>query len=406
MTTLVTLDDVRRARHELAGVVRTTPLEPCRPVGAAVGGDAWLKCENLQRAGSYKVRGAYVRIGRLSEAERAHGVVAASAGNHAQGVALAAQLCGTAATVFMPAGAALPKVAATRGYGATVELGSRTVDEALVAAQQYADRVGAVFIHPFDHPDVIAGQGTVGLEIVEQCPDVATIIAGVGGGGLISGIAVAAKGLRPQVRVIGVQAAGAAAFPPSLRAGRPVRLPSYATIADGVAVGRPGDLTFAHVSKLVDDVVTVTDEDISQALLMLLERIKLVVEPAGAVAVAALLSGAVKVEPPVVAVLSGGNIDPLLMLRVIEHGLAAAGRFLRFTVRCDDRPGQLAAVLAMIAEHGANVVDVAHQRHDPRLHLGEVEVALSVETRGAAHSDQLLGALREAGYEVSLASGP
>jgi len=406
MTTLVTLDDVRRARHELAGVVRTTPLEPCRPLGAALGGDAWLKCENLQRAGSYKVRGAYVRIGRLSEAERAHGVVAASAGNHAQGVALAAQLCGTAATVFMPAGAALPKVAATRGYGATVELGSRTVDEALVAAQQYADRVGAVFIHPFDHPDVIAGQGTVGLEIVEQCPDVATIIAGVGGGGLISGIAVAAKGLRPQVRVIGVQAAGAAAFPPSLRAGRPVRLPSYATIADGVAVGRPGDLTFAHVSKLVDDVVTVTDEDISQALLMLLERIKLVVEPAGAVAVAALLSGAVKVEPPVVAVLSGGNIDPLLMLRVIEHGLAAAGRFLRFTVRCDDRPGQLAAVLAMIAEHGANVVDVAHQRHDPRLHLGEVEVALSVETRGAAHSDQLLGALREAGYEVSLASGP
>ncbi|HLV59290.1 MAG TPA: threonine ammonia-lyase [Natronosporangium sp.] len=406
MTTLVTLDDVRRARHELAGVVRTTPLEPCRPLGAALGGDAWLKCENLQRAGSYKVRGAYVRIGRLSEAERAHGVVAASAGNHAQGVALAAQLCGTAATVFMPAGAALPKVAATRGYGATVELGSRTVDEALVAAQQYADRVGAVFIHPFDHPDVIAGQGTVGLEIVEQCPDVATIIAGVGGGGLISGIAVAAKGLRPQVRVIGVQAAGAAAFPPSLRAGRPVRLPSYATIADGIAVGRPGDLTFAHVSKLVDDVVTVTDEDISQALLMLLERIKLVVEPAGAVAVAALLSGAVKVEPPVVAVLSGGNIDPLLMLRVIEHGLAAAGRFLRFTVRCDDRPGQLAAVLAMIAEHGANVVDVAHQRHDPRLHLGEVEVALSVETRGAAHSDQLLGALREAGYEVSLASGP
>ncbi|HEY8451617.1 MAG TPA: threonine ammonia-lyase [Natronosporangium sp.] len=406
MTTLVTLDDVRRARHELAGVVRTTPLEPCRPLAAALGGDAWLKCENLQRAGSYKVRGAYVRISRLSEAERAKGVVAASAGNHAQGVALAARLCGTAATVFMPAGAALPKVAATKGYGATVELGSRTVDEALVAAQQYAERVGAVFIHPFDHPDVIAGQGTVGLEILEQCPDVATIITGVGGGGLVSGIAVAAKALRPQVRVIGVQAAGAAAFPPSLRAGRPVRLPSYATIADGIAVGRPGDLTFAHVSKLVDDVVTVTDEDISRALLMLLERIKLVVEPAGAVAVAALLSGAVRAKPPVVAVLSGGNIDPLLMLRVIEHGLAAAGRFLRFTVRCDDRPGQLAAVLAMIAEHGANVVDVAHQRHDPRLALGEVEVALSVETRGAAHSDQLLGALREAGYEVSLATGP
>lgn len=402
-TPLVTLADTRRARDLLTGVTRTTPLEPCRPVAATVGGDAWLKCENLQRAGSYKVRGAYVRIAGLSEQERARGVVAASAGNHAQGVALAARLCGTEATVFMPAGAPLPKVAATRGYGATVEVGGHTVDEVLLAAQQHAERTGAVFIHPFDHPDVIAGQGTVALEILEQCPEVATIVTAVGGGGLVSGIAVAARALRPDVRVIGVQAAGAAAFPPSLGQGQPVRLPSYSTIADGIAVGRPGDLTFTHVTELVDDVVTVSDEDTSQALLMLLERMKLVVEPAGAVAVAALLSGAVRVEPPVVALLSGGNIDPLLMLRVIEHGLAAAGRFLRFTVRCVDRPGQLAAVLAMIAEHRANVVDVAHQRHDPRLHLGEVEVALSVETRGADHSDELLAALRDAGYEVALA---
>lgn len=406
MTTLVSLSDTQRARDLLTGITRTTPLEPCRPLAAALGGDAWLKCENLQRAGSFKVRGAYVRIARLSEEERARGVVAASAGNHAQGVALAARMCGTAATVFMPTGAPLPKVAATKGYGATVELVGHTVDEALDAAQQYAERAGAVFIHPFDHPDVIAGQGTVALEILEQCPDVATIITGVGGGGLVSGIAVAAKALRPQVRVVGVQAAGAAAFPASLRAGRPVRLPSYSTVADGIAVGRPGDLTFAHVSKLVDEVATVTDEDISQALLMLLERVKLVVEPAGAVAVAALLAGAVQVPPPVVAVLSGGNIDPLLMLRVIEHGLAAAGRFLRFTVRCDDRPGQLAAVLTMIAEHRANVVDVAHQRHDPRLHLGEVEVSLSVETRGAGHSDRLVSALRGAGYEVALMTPP
>ena len=300
----------------------------------------------------------------------------------------------------MPVNAPLPKVAATKGYGAQVELVGNTVDESLVAAQTFAERTGAVFIHPFDHPDVIAGQGTVALEILEQCPDVRTIVTGVGGGGLVSGMAVAAKALRPDVRVIGVQAASAAAFPPSLRAGEPVRLPSFATIADGIAVGRPGELTFTHVRKLVDDVVTVSEEDISRALLMLLERGKQVVEPAGAVGVAALLSGAVEVTAPVVAVLSGGNIDPLLMLRVIEHGLAAAGRFLRITVRCVDRPGQLASLLGEIAAHRANVVDVVHQRANPHLRLGEVEVALSVETRGVEHSDTLISALRASGYQV------
>jgi threonine dehydratase len=400
MTELVSLANIERARTLLAGVIRATPLEPCRPLIVALGGPTWLKCENLQRAGSFKVRGAYVRIARLSDAERAYGVVAASAGNHAQGVALGARLTGTAATVYMPGGAPLPKVAATKGYGAAVELVGHTVDEALVAAQEHAERTGAIFIHPFDHPDVIAGQGTLGLEILQQCPDVATIVVGVGGGGLISGIAAAVKATHPHVRVVGVQADGAAAFPPSLAAGEPVRLPSYRTIADGIAVGRPGDLTFAHVAKLVDEVVTVTDEDISRALLMLLERSKLVVEPAGVVAVAALLAGAVTAPTPVVALLSGGNIDPLLIMRVIEHGLAAASRFLRFTVRCVDRPGHLAALLTQIAEHGANVVDVAHERHDPRLRIGEVEIALSVETRGAGHSDTLLGALRTDGYEV------
>jgi threonine dehydratase len=401
MTELVSVDDVRAARVLLAGVIRETPLEPNRPLTAKLGGPAWLKCENLQRAGSFKVRGAYVRIARLTLAERARGVVAASAGNHAQGVALAAGLLGTTATVFMPVGAPLPKVAATKGYGAHVEFSGDTVDESLVAAQEFAERTGAVFIHPFDHPDVIAGQGTVALEILERLPETKTIITGIGGGGLISGIATAAKAVRPDVRVIGVQAAGAAAYPPSLRAGHPVRLRGYSTVADGIAVGCPGDLTFAHVSKLVDDVVTVTDEDISRALLMLLERGKLVVEPAGSVGVAALLAGAIMPEPPVVVVLSGGNIDPLLLLKVIEHGLAAAGRYLRFTVRCGDRPGQLARLLGEIAEQRANVLDVAHQRHDPRLRLGEVEVALSVETRGAEHSDRLVHALRAAGYEVT-----
>lgn len=401
MTALVDLADVRAAQDLLAGVVRHTPLEPSRPLAAKLSGPTWLKCENLQRAGSFKVRGAYTRIARLSDADRARGVVAASAGNHAQGVALAAGLLGTEATVFMPVGAPLPKLAATKGYGARVELVGTTVDEALVAAQRFAERTGAVFIHPFDHPDVVAGQGTVALEILADCPDVRTIVVGVGGGGLISGIAVAAKALRPDIRVIGVQAAAAAAFPRSLRAGHPVRLPAYATIADGIAVGCPGDLTFAHVSKLVDEVVTVSEEDISRALLMLLERGKLVVEAAGAAGVAALLAGVVRVECPTVAVLSGGNIDPLLMVRVIEHGLTAAGRYLRFTVRCGDRPGQLALLLNQIAEQKANVVDVEHQRHDPRLRLGEVEVALSVETRGSEHSDRLVGALRASGYEVS-----
>jgi threonine dehydratase len=401
MTHLVDLADVEAARDMLAGVTRDTPLEPCRPLTAKLSGPAWLKCENLQRAGSYKVRGAYVRIARLTDAERARGVVAASAGNHAQGVALAAGLLGTTATVFMPVGAPLPKVAATKGYGARVELAGNTVDESLVAAERFAERTGAVFIHPFDHPDVIAGQGTVALEILAALPDVRTIVAAVGGGGLISGIAVAAKGLRPDVRIVGVQAAGAAAYPKSLRAGRPVRLPAYATIADGIAVGCPGDLTFAHVSKLVDDVVTVTDEDISRALLMLMERGKLVVEPAGAAGVAALLAGVVEVDTPAVAVLSGGNIDPLLMVKVIEHGLTAAGRYLRFTVRCADRPGQLALLLNQIAEQKANVIDVEHQRHDPRLRFGEVEVALSVETRGSEHSDRLIGTLRSSGYEVA-----
>jgi len=404
VTGLVSLPEVEAARELLAEVVRVTPLEPCRPLTQALGGPAWLKCENLQRAGSFKVRGAFLRIARLSDAERARGVVAASAGNHAQGVALAARLRGCEATVFMPVGAPLPKVVATKGYGARVELTGDTVDEALAAAQEYARRTGAVFIHPFDHPDVIAGQGTVALEILEQCPDVATIVTPVGGGGLVSGIAAVAKAARPDLRVIGVQAAGAAAFPESLRAGQPVRLTEYATIADGIAVGRPGELTFAHVSKLVDEIVTVTEEDLARALLMLLERQKLVVEPAGAAAVAALLSGAATVRTPVVALLSGGNIDPLLMVRTIEHGLAAAGRYLRFTVRCLDRPGQLAAVLSLIAENGANVVDVSHQRHDPRLRLGEVEIALSVETRGAEHSDRLLSVLRAAGHQVDLTS--
>ncbi|MFY1636059.1 threonine ammonia-lyase [Solwaraspora sp. WMMB335] len=404
MSELVTLADVLAAREALRDVVRVTPLEPSRPLTALLGGPVWLKCEHLQRAGSYKVRGAYLRISRLSDEQRRCGVVAASAGNHGQGVALAAGLLGITATVFMPVGAPLPKVTATKRYGAQVEFAGTTVDEALVTAREFAERTGAVLIHPFDHRDVIAGQGTVAVELLEQCPQASTIVTGVGGGGLISGIAVAAKALRPDIRVIGVQAEGAAAYPPSLAAGAPVRLDKFRTIADGIAVGRPGDLTFAHVSKLVDEVVTVSEEDISRALLMLLERGKQVVEPAGSVAVAALLAGAVRPATPTVAVLSGGNIDPLLLLRVIEYGLAAAGRYLRFTIRCGDQPGQLATLLSLIARQRANVVDVEHRRRSPRLRLGEVEVDLSVETRGPQHSATLAAVLREHGYQVTFAA--
>jgi threonine dehydratase len=401
---LLSLSDIEAARELLTGIVKTTPLIDSRLLGEITGTSAWLKCENQQRAGSYKVRGAYTRISRLSDAERRRGVVAASAGNHAQGVALAAALLGTRATVFMPEGAPLPKVTATKGYGAAIEYAGTSVDDALDAAYAFAELTGAVLIHPFDHPDVIAGQGTVGLEIIEQCPDVATIITAVGGGGLVSGVAVAAKALRPDIRVVGVQAAGAAAYPPSLAAGAPRKLAFAATIADGIAVLRPGDLNFAHVSKLVDEVVTVSDENLSAALLVLLERHKMVVEPAGAAAFAALLTGAYAppTDGPVVAILSGGNIDPLLLLRVIEHGLTSAGRFLRLAVRCDDRPGELARLLTEIAEQRANVVDVAHSRQSPRLGFGEVEVVLEVETRGPDHSAALMSTLRDSGYRVAL----
>ncbi len=398
---LVTLADVQAARVLLDGVARTTPMEGSRALSERVGGPVWLKCENLQRTGSFKIRGAYVRIARLTDEERSRGVVAASAGNHAQGVALAASLLGTQATVFMPTAAPLPKVAATRAYGATVRLEGATVDEALRAAGAESQRTGAVLIHPFDHADVIAGQGTVGLEILEQCPDVQTIVVCTGGGGLVSGIAAVVKQLRPDVEVIGAQASGAAAFPASLAAGRPTPLESMATMADGIAVGCPGEVTFAHVRDLVDRVVTVDDDALSRALLLSLERAKLVVEPAGAAALAAVMEDPTAFTPPVVVVLSGGNIDPLLLSKVVRHGLIAAGRFLSLQVRIPDRPGELARLLGVLASAGANVLDVEHQRTGRTLHLDEVEVELQLETRGGEDSDRVVTALADASYTVT-----
>ena len=396
----MTLADVQAARTLLDGVVRTTPLEGCRPLTGLVGGPVSLKCENLQRTGSFKLRGAYVRIARLTDEERARGVVAASAGNHAQGVALAAQLLGARATVFMPEAAPLPKVAATLGYGAEVQAAGATVDEALLAAHAYAERTGAVLIHPFDHADVVAGQGTIGLEVLEQCPQVRTVVVCTGGGGLVAGIAVAVKALRPDVQVVAAQASGAAAFPGSLTAGRPTALTNMSTMADGIAVGRPGELTFALVRDLVDRVVTVDEDLLSRALLLCLERAKLVVEPAGAAAVAALLDDPQGFEPPVVAILSGGNVDPLLLGKVIRHGLLAAGRFLSLRVRVPDRPSELARLLAVLADTGGNVLDVEHRRTGRGLHLEEVEVSVQLETRGPTHSEAVGEALRGAGWSA------
>ncbi|WP_371498829.1 threonine ammonia-lyase [Kitasatospora sp. NBC_00374] len=397
----ITIDDVRGAQKMLSGVARVTPMESSRHLAELIGAPVHLKCENLQRTGSFKLRGAYVRIAGLTPVEKAAGVVAASAGNHAQGVALAAALLGVHSTVFMPLAAPLPKVAATKGYGAEVRLHGSTVDEALQAAQRYAEATGAVFIHPFDHWDIVTGQATLGLEILEQCPEVRTILVGVGGGGLLAGIAAAVKPLRPDVRVVGVQAAAAAAYPPSLAVGRPVTLERFATMADGIQVGRPGDIPFEVINTLADGIRTVSEESLSRALLLGLERFKLVVEPAGASPIAALLEHPDEFEGPVVAVLSGGNIDPQLMQRVLRNGLAAAGRYLSLRVRLADRPGSLADLLAVLTRVDANVLDVAHVRIDPRLGVTEVEVDLHLETKGPEHCAAVIGELRDAGYVVS-----
>ncbi|MFD3658834.1 threonine ammonia-lyase [Streptomyces sp. NPDC058620] len=396
----VILDDVRGAWKMLSGVARVTAMEGSRYLTELVGAPVQFKCENLQRTGSFKLRGAYVRIAGLTPEERAAGVVAASAGNHAQGVALASSLLGVRSTVFMPVGAPLPKVSATREYGAEVRMHGHVVDETLAAAEEYAERTGAVFIHPFDHPDIIAGQGTVGLEILEQCPEVRTIVVGIGGGGLAAGIAVAVKALRPDVRIVGVQAAGAAGYPPSLAAGHPVAVASPQTMADGIKVGRPGDIPFRLVQELVDEVRTVSEDELSSALLLCLERAKMVVEPAGASPVAALLSDPKAFAGPVVAVLSGGNVDPLLMQRILTHGMAAAGRYLSLRLRLTDRPGALATLLAALSVADANVLDVSHVRTDPRLGLTEAEVELHLETKGPAHCEEVATALRDAGYLV------
>ncbi len=393
-------DDIVAARELLRDVISPTPVQHSRVLSELVGGSVFLKCENLQRTGSFKVRGAYLRISRLTDAERARGVVAASAGNHAQGVAYAASLLDTESTVFMPEGAPLPKIQATRDYGADVVLHGSTVEDALAGAEEFAAKTGSVLIHPFEHPDIITGQGTLGFEIIEQCPQVRTVVIPVGGGGLAAGVTVAVKSLDPAVQVIGVQAAAVAPFPASLAAGRPIPVKGTPTMADGIAVSSPGELAFRLLSGLGARVVTVTEESLSRGLLLCLERAKQVVEPAGAAGVGALLEHGGEIETPAVVVLSGGNIDPLLLSKLLRHGLRAAGRYLAFRCRVPDRPGALATLLHELAGLGANVLDVWHERVTPRLQVGEVEVLLQVETRGPEHCEEIITELRRSGYTL------
>jgi len=397
-----TLAEFITAQSVVAHVAQPTPIEVSRFLEEILGVPVTMKCENLQRTGAYKVRGAYNRMSLLSDAERALGVVAASAGNHAQGVALAAHELGIHATIFMPVGVALPKLLATKAYGADVVLRGVIFNEALEAAKDFAEKSGAIFIPPFDNHDVIAGQGTVGLEIWDQVPDVETVIVPVGGGGLIAGVASAMKQKAAEegrpFRVIGVQSAQAAAYPPSLEAGVPTSIKVKPTIADGISVAKPGALPFAIIQETVDEIVTVNDDDIARALLMLLERAKLVVEPAGAAGVAAILAGKITATGPTNVILSGGNIDPKLMERVISRGLIASGRYLHIRIPLPDRPGQLAQVAEIVAGQNANVIEVLHTRHGTDLQISQVELSVDIETRGPDHSDQVLDALRAEGY--------
>ena len=401
-----TLAEFEAARDIVRQVAIETPLLYSNFLSDELKAPIYLKAENLQRTGAYKVRGAFNRIFKLTAEERKRGVVAASAGNHAQGVALAAERLGIKATIFMPIGASLPKVQATRGYGAEVVLVGATFAEALKASQEWAKESGAVFIPPFDNIDVITGQGTVALEILDELPDAETIIVAIGGGGLAAGVAVAAKlkaaAAGRKIRIIGVQSENAAAYPPSLKAGHLVEVQTQPTIADGIAVSKPGKLPFELILQHIDKVVTVTENEIAKGLLMLLERAKLVVEPAGAVAVAALLAGKVKPKGKTVAVLSGGNIDPLLMQKVIQYGLAATERYTNISVMLPDRPGQLVRTAEAISSVGGNVIEVLHTRKGNEMHISAVELNVSVETGGHDHRLQVLQALKDAGLKPKL----
>ena len=381
--TIPTLADIQAARARIEGVARVTPVYGSETFSRRAGCEVWLKAENLQRTGAFKVRGAVNKISTLTDDEKRAGVVAASAGNHGQAVAWAAREAGTSATIFVPQDAPMAKVDAARNYGAKVELVGEYFEEALDAARAYVEESGATFVHPFEDPVVVAGQGTVGLELAEQVPDAETVVVPVGGGGLIAGIALALRELKPKVRIVGVQAG----------------LSGY-TIADGIWVKHPGEFTARILADLVDEVVDVTDEEISEAIVLLLERSKLVVEGAGAVGLAALLAGKVEGSRPVAVVLSGGNIDPTLLIQVMRHGLTHAGRYLVVRTRVPDRPGELARLLSLLSGARVNVVSVEHHREGMDIPVAETEVELTLITRDREHCDEVLEMLRGWGYGV------
>jgi threonine dehydratase len=384
-----TLADIESARGQIRGLARVTPVYSSETLSRRSGRPVVLKAENLQRTGSFKIRGAVNKLAHLTDAERAAGVVAGSAGNHGQAVALAAREAGVAATIFMPQDAPMAKVDATRSYGAEVVLVGEGYDEAQLAAKERAE-AGATLIHAFEDEVVIAGQGTLGLEIGEQVEELETVVVPIGGGGLASGIALALKDVRPEVKIVGVQAATCAPFTGSEDLGH--------TIADGIAVKKPGELTSRILADRLDEIVTVSDREIAQAIVLLLERVKLVVEGAGAASVAAVLGGKVPGSGPACALLSGGNIDATLLIEVARHGLTQAGRFLVMRTRIDDRPGELARLLALIAGERVNVLAVDHHREGMDLPVTGTEVELTLATRDDEHCSELLARLAEWGY--------
>lgn len=399
VTARIAAGEAAAAQKVVAEVARHTPVLSSRSLAEHCGGRVFLKAENLQRTGSFKLRGAYHKISRLDEPR---GVVAGSAGNHGQSVAYAARDRGIPCDVFMPREAPVAKVAAVEAFGGVVHLAGASVDECVATARERAAETGATFIHPFDDPDVILGQATLGLELLEDVSDLSCVIVPVGGGGLISGVSIAVKSARPDVRVIGVQVEACAAFPASLQAHAPVACEALPTIADGIAIKRPGEITLPLVERWVDQMVIVGEDDVGEAMVWLMERAKLVVEGGGAAGVAALLAS--QATPPAtgstVIVLSGGNVDPGLLAAIAQRHETTAGRRLRLFTRISDRPGGLAALLTQIAEAGGNVVHADHVREAVPLHVRETGVEIALETRGAEHSAAIVAALREAGYEV------
>jgi threonine dehydratase len=398
----VGIDAIKQAERRLQGVVRPTPAALSGTLSKLLGRDVYVKPEHLQRTGSFKIRGAYNKIFSVASEGGTEEIVAASAGNHAQGAALAASLCGLRSTVFMPEGASLPKIEATRAYGAEIRFEPGALDDAIAAARRYAAERAACYVPPFDDPLVIAGQGTVGLELADELPAGATVVVPVGGGGLVAGVAAALRGAGSGARVMGVEAAGAAPMVAALSAGEPVELPCVDTMADGIAVRCVSALTLDHARAYLDQVVTVDEEQISRAVLTLLERCKWVVEPAGATALAAVAAGAVPGDGPVALVLSGGNVDPLLLTRLIEHGLTVAGRYVMLRAVLADKPGALAGLTAALGELGLNLLTVEHRRSGALIGVSEVEVVVTAETRDPAHREQVVPALRARGFRAQV----